>query len=104
MRDNSKIGWFIFAAAFVLTMAGFTYFPGNSLHDAPAVNKIIGFTLLALVVPVGLSLEHDWISFSNNDNKNTWAHIAIIAGLAILGFCTLLVWHSGPLGTTTNNL
>jgi hypothetical protein len=94
MKDNGKVGWFIFAAAVVITFALFTYFPGNSIHDAPAVNKIIGFSLLAMTVPMGLSLSHDWLSFSKeNDKANTIWHIVIIAILGILGMCTLTLWY-----------
>jgi ABC-type amino acid transport system permease subunit len=103
MKD-SKIGWFIFSAAVVIMFALLTAIPGNAIYNAPALNKIIGFTLLALTVPVGLSLAHDWISFSSNDKLNNWIHLGIIAVLAVLGLCTLVVWHSGPLGTVTNNL
>lgn len=94
MKDNGKIGWYIMAAAVVITFVLFSSIPGNAIYSAPVPNKIFGFMFVALSVPFGLSMRYNWISFSKtNDGKNTLFHLVCIAATVILGLCILIVWH-----------
>jgi zinc transporter ZupT len=80
-----------------------TFDPATSIGRAPIGNKIAGW--LCLVAAGGfLFLSARDLIFPNmeNDKKANWFKLSITAALIISALLILAVFHSGPLGTTTN--
>lgn len=82
-----------------------TFDPSTSIGRAPAENKVMGWLCMIGAGGFLFACYRDLI-FPNmeNDKRANWIKIAITAVLIITGLLILAVFHSGPLGTTTNPL
>lgn len=74
---------------------------GNAIGDAPLFNKVLGIGLGAFAV-VFMFKSNDWLDFIKSDKRKLLFQIVITIAIAVLSLLVLAVFHSGPLGTTTN--
>jgi hypothetical protein len=100
---KSNIIVLIIAALIIAVMVYTTFDPHYSFGRAPIGNKIGGWLCLFGAAGFLVASAKDLI-FPNmkNDKRANWLKIAITAALIIAALLILGVFHSGPLGTTTN--
>jgi zinc transporter ZupT len=93
----------IIAALIIAVMAYATFDTSMSFGRAPIGNKIAGWLCLLGAAGFLVASAKDMI-FPNaeNGNRANWYKIAITAAFIIAALLILGVFHSGPLGTTTN--
>jgi hypothetical protein len=93
----------IIAALIIGVMVYTTFDPFYSFGRAPIGNKIGGWLCLLGAAGFLISCAKDSI-FPNSENGNraNWFKIGITYALIALAMLILGVFHSGPLGTTTN--
>ena len=93
----------IITALIIGVMAFTTFDPFYAFGRAPIGNKIAGWLCLLGAAGFLVASAKDMI-FPNaeNGNRANWYKIAITAAFIIAALLILGVFHSGPLGTTTN--
>lgn len=94
---------FIFAALVVL--GGITtaiFVPGNTLYHAPLVNKLLAAFLFVAAAWWARCWAKERFSFTVDWITDHFIYAAILLGILVLAFLTFAVWHSGPIGLSTN--
>jgi hypothetical protein len=95
----------IIMAIIIGTMGYATFDPSMSFGRAPLLNKIAGWVCLIGAGGFLVACFRDLvIPNMENDKRANWIKIAITAALIVLALLILGVFHSGALGTTTNQL
>lgn len=89
------------ATIILVTLVSLLFVDGNAIGDAPLFNKILGIALGAFTIFFAFKSEY-WLDFIKSDRRKLLFQIVITAILAILAIMVIAVWHSGPIGTTTN--
>lgn len=102
-KNNGLTLPFKVIAGFIAAVLIAAFFvPGNAIHDAPLTNKILAGVFAGAAVWWGIQFSKDRFTLVLDHRLNTILHLAVLAALIALALLTLVVWHGGPLGTTTN--
>jgi len=103
LRNKGVTPIFLFAALLViggiLTMV---FVPGNTLYHAPIANKLIAGLFLVAASWWGRSWSRDKFTFTTDWRVDFFIYAGVMLALVALAFLTFAVWHSGPIGLTTN--
>jgi hypothetical protein len=101
-RGAFNPGFIVTLAIMVIVGIGLWVVPGNEIYEAPLLNKAVGVFLLLVAAWWIRQWSRDAYTFTSSWIVDFFIYLAIFLGIAALGFTVLIVWHSGPLGTTTN--
>lgn len=104
-NNGGSITFLVIVTLIACVLIG-SFFGTNQIGRAPMLNKVVGVALGLSALGVFFLKEKTpligGIFDTDNDRSNFWRWAGVWVLLVILSFCTLVVWHSGPLGTTTN--
>lgn len=106
-RENIGLNtpFIIFATIIIVALIGFFIFPGNAIHQAPLINKLGAGLVAGLAVYYGIGWSKDiWWNKIESERVYFILNLIVFAGLLVLALLILTVFHSGPLGTSTNPL
>jgi hypothetical protein len=94
---------FLFAALLVIGGIITAFFvPGNTIFHAPIANKIAFAVLVTAAAWWARCWSKDRFSFTTDWIADHFIYAAILLAILALAFFTLAVWHSGPIGLSTN--
>ena len=92
----------VIGGVIVIAIIAFFFVPGNAIHDAPVINKVISGLFAAGAAIWAIAFSKDKFTFSKDWKVNFFIHLGILAFLVVMAILFLAVFHSGPLGTTIN--
>jgi hypothetical protein len=94
---------FLFIALLVIGgIVTMIFVPGNTLYHAPIVNKLLAGLFLVAAAWWARCWAKDKFSFTVDWKVDHFIYAAVLIGLLALAFLIFGVWHSGPIGLTTN--
>jgi hypothetical protein len=96
---------FVIAATVILVGLLYSYIvEENAMFLAPTFNKVIAgaLTTVAIVYAYLFSKDNALFKDEKDDNRYFFKNLAVIVILIVAAMLTIAVFHSGPLGTTTN--
>lgn len=96
---------FVIAALIIVAGLVYSYFvEENAMYIAPLFNKVLAGIFATIAVVYGYLFSKDNALFQNEENDNIYffKNLAVIAFFILAAMLTISVFHSGPLGTTTN--
>lgn len=104
-RENMGINlpFLIIASIIAVALILFFIVPGNAIYAAPIGNKLLAglFAAGAVYYAIGWSKDRWW---NNIENERAYfiVNLVIFASLIMISLLILIVFHSGPIGLSTN--
>jgi hypothetical protein len=107
MNNNNKgltVPFVVIAALIASVLIGALFIPGNAVYGAPFINKLGALILVVGAVYWAKLFAKDKLTLHKHHLVNFFIHLGVLTALLVLALLVLVVWHSGPLGTSLNDI